>query len=134
MAPSIGIIGGTGLASMDTLEILDREVIYTPYGSPSSPIAHGRLNGKAVAFLARHGDDHTIPPHQINYRANLWALKHIGASRIVAVAAVGGITRDMPPGAATSIGISADSSHSRQPRSIRACRTGPWSPARQITV
>ncbi|MEE8118041.1 MAG: S-methyl-5'-thioinosine phosphorylase [Gammaproteobacteria bacterium] len=94
----IAIIGGTGLTQLDTLEIVRREVVYTPYGEPSGPVTHGRLDGKDIIFLARHGYGHTIPPHKVNYRANIWALRSIGVNRIVAVAAVGGIRNDMKPG------------------------------------
>lgn len=94
----IAIIGGTGLANLPELEITGREVVYTPFGEPSGPVLHGRLNGCDVTFLARHGYGHTIPPHKVNYRANLWALKSLGVERIVSVAAVGGIRADMAPG------------------------------------
>jgi 5'-methylthioinosine phosphorylase len=96
--PDIAIIGGTGLTALEGLEIVRREVVHTPYGEPSGPLTHGVLNGKQVVFLARHGYGHTIPPHRINYRANLWALKEVGVARVIAVAAVGGITEDMGPG------------------------------------
>lgn len=96
--PDLAIIGGTGLTSLKDLEIVRREVMHTPYGEPSGPLTHGVLNGKQVVFLARHGYGHNIPPHRINYRANLWALKEAGVSRVVAVAAVGGIAADLPPG------------------------------------
>lgn len=98
MNPTIAIIGGTGLTSLDTLKITRWESVSTPYGEPSSPLLHGELGGRNVVFLARHGQQHTLPPHQINYRANLWALHHIGIRQIIAVAAVGGIRRDMAPG------------------------------------
>lgn len=98
MSDLLAIIGGTGLTSLETLEITRKEMVSTPYGEPSGPITHGVLAGHPVVFLARHGYGHTIPPHQINYRANLWALKHIGVERIIAVAAVGGITARMGPG------------------------------------
>ncbi|HMW43290.1 MAG TPA: S-methyl-5'-thioinosine phosphorylase, partial [Plasticicumulans sp.] len=88
----------TGLTSLETLEIVRREMVSTPYGEPSGPVTHGVLAGHPVVFLARHGYGHTIPPHQINYRANLWALKHIGVEHILAVAAVGGISARMGPG------------------------------------
>jgi 5'-methylthioinosine phosphorylase len=94
---SLAIIGGTGLTKLDGLEITRREVVHTPYGEPSGPITHGEQHGKEVLFLARHGYGHTIPPHRVNYRANLWALKHLGVERVVAVAAVGGITERMSP-------------------------------------
>ncbi len=98
MAQLLAIIGGTGLTSLETLSISRREMVSTPYGEPSGPLTHGELGGKAVVFLARHGYGHTIPPHKVNYRANLWALQHIGVDQIIAVAAVGGIRADMEPG------------------------------------
>ncbi|OBS10889.1 S-methyl-5'-thioinosine phosphorylase [Acidihalobacter prosperus] len=94
---AIAIIGGTGLTRLGSLEIARREVIHTPYGEPSGPVTHGHLFGREVAFLPRHGPGHTIPPHQVNYRANLWALHHIGVEQVIAVAAVGGITERMKP-------------------------------------
>lgn len=94
----LAIIGGTGLTSLKNLEITHREIIQTPYGEPSGPVVVGMIYGKEVAFIPRHGPGHTIPPHMINYRANLWALKHIGVTKIIAVAAVGGIRIDMGPG------------------------------------
>ena len=96
---TLAIIGGTGLTSLEGLEIADREVVDTPWGKPSAPIVHGNLAGRPVAFLARHGSPHRIPPHKVNYRANIWALKSIGIERIVAVAAVGGIHPAFAPGA-----------------------------------
>ena len=98
MAQLLAIIGGTGLTSLETLSISRREMVSTPYGEPSGPLTHGELGGKAVVFLARHGYGHTIPPHKVNYRANLWALQHIGVEQVIAVAAVGGIRADMEPG------------------------------------
>jgi 5'-methylthioinosine phosphorylase len=98
MTPSVALIGGTGLTALDTLKITHRETLSTPYGEPSSPLTFGELHGRAVAFLARHGSRHTLPPHRINYRANLWALHRIGARQVIAVAAVGGIRADMTPG------------------------------------
>lgn len=95
---TLAIIGGTGLTSLNGLEIERREMVHTPYGEPSGPITHGVLDGKPVMFLARHGSGHTIPPHKVNYRANIWALKRLNASWVLAVAAVGGIAEDMAPG------------------------------------
>lgn len=94
----IAIIGGTGLTRLQGLDITHREVVHTPYGEPSGPLTHGELSGQEVVFLARHGYGHTIPPHRINYRANLWALRSMGVSRVIAVAAVGGIREDLRPG------------------------------------
>ena len=98
MLPTVAIIGGTGLTALDTLQITHRESLSTPYGEPSSPLMHSEFGGRSVVFLARHGSHHSIPPHQINYRANLWALHRIGVQRVIAVAAVGGIRDDMEPG------------------------------------
>ena len=72
------IIGGSGLAQLAGLEQARRQVVRTPYGDPSGPLTHGRLDGIELVFLARHGYGHTIPPHEINYRANLWALHGAG--------------------------------------------------------
>lgn len=94
----LAIIGGTGLDKIPSLEIFHREVSHTPYGEPSAPLTHGRLAGRDLVFLPRHGTSHSIPPHRVNYRANLWALRHVGVEMVLGVAAVGGITRGMPPG------------------------------------
>jgi len=91
------IIGGSGLTELDSLNIIDEQLINTPYGSPSAACIIGELSGQKVIFLARHGNPHRIAPHNINYRANIWALKHAGAEQIIAVAAVGGITSEMSP-------------------------------------
>jgi 5'-methylthioinosine phosphorylase len=96
--PELAIIGGTGLTMLSSLQITCRRVVRTPYGEPSGPLTYGSFFDREVLFLARHGDGHTIPPHQVNYRANLWALKDAGASKVVAVGAVGGIRADMHPG------------------------------------
>lgn len=94
---SIAIIGGTGLTSFAGLEILRREVVRTPFGTPSAPITFGQYCGKQIIFLPRHGSQHTIPPHMINYRANLWALHDKGVKDVIAVAAVGGINHAISP-------------------------------------
>ena len=93
----LAIIGGTGLTQLRDLIIIKRDKLSTPYGSPSADFITGELNQKEVIFLARHGCPHTIAPHQINYRANIWGLKQLGVEQIVAVAAVGGITEEMVP-------------------------------------
>ncbi len=90
----IAIIGGTGLTNMPGLTVKYREMVKTIYGAPSCPLIHGELNGTEVTFLARHGRRHTIPPHMVNYRANLMALHEVGATHIIALAAVGGIADD----------------------------------------
>jgi len=95
----VGIIGGSGLTQLKNLEILWRRVVRTPYGEASGPLTFGRLAGQEVIFLARHGYGHTIPPHRVNYRANIWALHHAGVRHVIAVGAVGGIAATMVPGA-----------------------------------
>ncbi|MFZ3184608.1 MAG: methylthioadenosine phosphorylase [Pseudomonadales bacterium RIFCSPLOWO2_12_59_9] len=92
------IIGGTGLTQLEGLHIEAELQIDTPYGAPSAPVLRGSYAGREVLFLARHGHPHRIPPHQVNYRANLWALKQAGAEAIIAVNAVGGIHAQMPAG------------------------------------
>lgn len=94
----LAIIGGSGLTQLSTLEIVRREVVRTPYGEPSGALTFGTLSNRQVVFLARHGYGHTIPPHQVNYRANIWALKHAKATGIISVASVGGIRPDFAPG------------------------------------
>lgn len=96
--PKLAIIGGTGLTSLAGLKIVHKEVVHTIYGEPSAPLIYGELCGKEVVFLARHGAGHTIPPHQINYRANIQALKQCDVKQIIGVAAVGGIDKEAGPG------------------------------------
>lgn len=94
----LAILGGTGLTSLRNLDIVRREVMHTPYGEPSGALTFGNLCGIEVVFLARHGYGHTIPPHMVNYRANLWALKQAGIKRVISVCAVGGIREDITSG------------------------------------
>lgn len=95
---AIAIIGGTGIDGLEGLEIIDRHLPSTPYGEPSRAIEEGRLEQSRVFFLQRHGSPRAIPPHQVNYRANLWALKSLGVEEVVAINAVGGISPGMGPG------------------------------------
>jgi len=94
----VGIIGGSGLKRLSELKVTHREVVHTPYGEPSAPLTHGVFEDREVVFLPRHGAGHTIPPHKVNYRANLYALKEVGVTRVIGMAAVGGITPRMAPG------------------------------------
>lgn len=94
----LAIIGGSGLTQLANLDVSHREVVRTPYGEPSGPITFGEICGRPIAFLARHGYGHTIPPHEVNYRANLWALWKGGALGIISVASVGSIRADLVPG------------------------------------
>ncbi len=93
----LAIIGGTGLTSMEGFSINSTETVKTPYGEASGLLCHGRLFDRELTFLARHGDKHTIAPHKINYRANIWALQSVGVKQIIAFAAVGGITQSCAP-------------------------------------
>jgi 5'-methylthioinosine phosphorylase len=97
MAITLGVIGGTGLTQMKELDIISREVVHTPYGEPSGAITHGIIGDQEIVFLPRHGYTHHIPPHKVNYRANIWALREVGINHLIAVAAVGGITPEMRP-------------------------------------
>ncbi|GBG01863.1 S-methyl-5'-thioinosine phosphorylase [Azospira sp. I13] len=94
----LAIIGGSGLTQLANLDISHREIIRTPYGEPSGPVTFGNICGEPAMFLARHGYGHTIPPHEVNYRANLWALWSKKATAVVSVASVGGIRADLAPG------------------------------------
>lgn len=94
----LAIIGGTGLTSIKDLKITKKEVAQSPFGQPSGVLQTGELFGKEVLFLPRHGASHTIPPHKVNYRANLWVLKQAGVDTIIAVNAVGGIDSNLKAG------------------------------------
>lgn len=95
----LGIIGGSGFTQLANLGVSHREVVRTPYGEPSGPLTFGRIGCKDVVFIARHGYGHTIPPHLVNYRANIHALKISGVTQVVSVASVGSIRDDLGPGA-----------------------------------
>lgn len=96
----LAIIGGSGLTQLANLDVTRREVARTPYGDTSGALTFGHIGGQAVVFIARHGYGHTIPPHLVNYRANIWALAKVAnVTQIVSVASVGGIRPDLVPGA-----------------------------------
>ena len=94
----LAVIGGSGLSQLAELEDAHRKAVRTPYGEPSGPLTFGRIRGREIVFLARHGYGHTIAPHEVNYRANLWALKQEKVDGAVSVASVGGIRGDLGPG------------------------------------
>lgn len=96
--PVLGVIGGSGLYSISALTDVESMEIDTPFGKPSAPIVLGSLNGKRVAFLARHGIGHTISPTEVNYRANIFALKSIGVPQVVSISACGSLREDYAPG------------------------------------
>jgi 5'-deoxy-5'-methylthioadenosine phosphorylase len=95
----LAIIGGSGLTQLSSMQSTRRKVARTPYGEPSGALTFGRFGACEVVFLARHGYGHTIAPHEVNYRANLWALKDAGAIEVVSVASVGAISASLAPGA-----------------------------------
>lgn len=109
----LAIIGGSGLTRLSTLAVAHREVVRTPYGEPSSALLFGQIAGRDTVFLARHGHGHTIPPHRVNYRANIWALKARGATAVLAVASVGGI-RGVVPGEIVLPNQLIDYTHDRE--------------------
>src|SRR3981189_3741375 len=94
----LAIIGGTGVTQLSNLDVSRRQVVRTPYGEPSGPLTFGAIRGVTVLYLARHGYGHTIPPHQVNYRANLWALKEQGVGEFVTVSAGARACADLGPG------------------------------------
>ncbi|HVO78240.1 MAG TPA: S-methyl-5'-thioadenosine phosphorylase, partial [Methanomassiliicoccales archaeon] len=98
MKAKIGIIGGTGVYDPDTFELKQTIKVKTPYGAPSDEIKIGEIAGVPVAFLSRHGSGHVLPPHMVNYRANIFALKKVGVERIVSPCAVGSLQEEYEPG------------------------------------
>ena len=110
----LAIIGGTGLAEMSGLDHIEKHHIDTPFGAPSSPLMEGEIKGNQVIFLPRHGEHHTIAPHRINYRANIWALRALGVTDIIAVAAVGGISKTLVPGSLVCPDQIIDYTYSRE--------------------
>ncbi|NMC63784.1 MAG: S-methyl-5'-thioadenosine phosphorylase [SAR324 cluster bacterium] len=93
----LGIIGGSGFYSMEGLEGLEAHNVGTPFGNPSSPVMIGRIGSNPVAFMARHGEKHQFTPTEVNYRANIWALKTVGVDHAVSVSAVGSLDKNLEP-------------------------------------
>jgi 5'-methylthioinosine phosphorylase len=110
----LAIIGGSGLTELANLEVVRRQVVRTPYGEPSGALTFGRIAGHEVVFLARHGYGNTIPPHEVNYCANIWALREQGVQNVVSVASVGGIRPDLVPGTLAVPDQILDYTHSRR--------------------
>jgi 5'-methylthioinosine phosphorylase len=108
------IIGGSGLAKLSALQKQRRRVMRSPYGEPSGALTFGQLAGREVVFLARHGYGHTIAPHEINYRANVWALKELAVQGVFSVATVGGVRADLGPGTLVVPDQIIDYTHSRK--------------------
>lgn len=95
---AIGVIGGSGLYEMEGLTDVERVEVDTPYGAPSDAFIQGSLHGQRMLFLPRHGAGHKLLPHEINFRANIWAMKKLGAERIISVSAVGSMREAIEPG------------------------------------
>jgi 5'-methylthioadenosine phosphorylase len=95
---TIAVIGGSGLYNLEGLEDVRKQAVDTPFGAPSSPIVRGRIGDTTLMFLARHGVGHRFTPSEVNYRANIWALKSLGAEQVISVSAVGSMREDIHPG------------------------------------
>ncbi len=95
---TIGIIGGSGLYELPGLTDIKRHRVETPFGPPSDELVEGRLHDKRMVFLPRHGQGHRLLPHELNYRANIWALKKVGVSQLLSISAVGSMKESIPPG------------------------------------
>jgi 5'-methylthioadenosine phosphorylase len=102
------------LSVLANLEVVRRQIVRTPYGEPSSALTFGTIGGRDIAFLARHGHGHTIPPHLVNYRANIWALHSQQVRDVVSIASVGGIRNDLAPGALVVPHQILDYTHGRE--------------------
>jgi len=124
----LAIIGGRGLTQLANLKITHQQVMRTPYGEPSGAFMFGTLDEHEVIFLARHGYGHTIPPHLVNYRANLWVLREQGVSKVISVATVGGIRTDLKPGVIVVPDQIIDYTHGRDATFFEA-RDKPYSNA-----
>lgn len=133
--PADAVIGGTGLESYPGLLVTGEVRLTTVFGEPSAPLVVGEIGGRSVAFLSRHGPDHDIAPHRINYRANIRALRDVGVRRIYAVAAVGGISRGLEPGAIVvpdqliDYTVSRNSTFFEEGRVVHVDMTRPYTPA-----
>ena len=133
--PSVAVIGGTGLESYPGLVVTGEMRSTTVFGEPSAPLVMGEIGGRSVAFLSRHGPDHDVAPHRVNYRANIRALRDVGVQRIFAVAAVGGIAPGLEPGAIVipdqliDYTVSRISTFFEEGRVVHVDMTHPYTPA-----
>lgn len=114
MSWKLGIIGGSGLYGLDGLEDVRKETVETPWGKPSSDLVHARLEGVELVFLARHDEGHRIPPSDINYRANIDALKRAGVTDVLSLSAVGSLKEELAPGAFVVVDQFIDRSFARK--------------------
>ena len=136
----IGIFGGTGIYDSGLLEDAKEVDIDTPYGKPSDTITIGTFKGRKIAFLPRHGKKHTIPPHMINFKANIWAFKELGVTRIIAPSAVGSLKEELAPGHFVlpsqflDFTKSRDGSFSKDGRVIHISVADPFCPELQSSI
>lgn len=110
----IGIIAGSGFNEVEGIEVRELKRVTTPYGEPSDLYRLSEISGREVVLLSRHGTPHHIPPHKINYRANIWGFRELGVERILSVNAVGGINRELRPGAVVIPDQVIDMTHGRE--------------------
>ena len=110
----IGVIGGTGLYQMEGLENVEKIELVTPYGSPSDAYVKGELAGQKMVFLPRHGSNHGLLPHELNYRANIWGMKKLGVTQLISVSAVGSMREEIAPGHIVFVDQFIDRTRSRQ--------------------
>ena len=108
----VGVFGGSGFYRF--LDDVEEVPLATPYGPPSAPIRIGSVEGRQVAFLPRHGDEHTLPPHRINYRANVWAMREVGVRRIIGPCACGSLKPELEPGTFVICDQFVDRTHARE--------------------
>jgi 5'-methylthioadenosine phosphorylase len=108
----VGIFGGSGFYSF--LDEVEEVPLATPYGPPSAPVRLGTIEGVPVAFMPRHGDEHTLPPHRINYRANVWAMREVGVRRIIGPSACGSLKPELVPGTFVICDQFVDRTHARE--------------------
>jgi 5'-methylthioadenosine phosphorylase len=94
----LGIIGGTGIYQLDGLEVTGEHDVETPFGKPSTPIVEGKIGVRTLFFLPRHGRQHELLPSEVNYRANIWALKSLGVTQVIGLSAVGSLKKEIAPG------------------------------------
>ncbi len=108
----VGIFGGSGFYRF--LDEVEEVPLATPYGPPSAPVRLGTIEGVPVAFMPRHGDEHTLPPHRINYRANIWAMREVGVRRIIGPSACGSLKPELAPGTFVICDQFVDRTHARE--------------------
>lgn len=135
---TVGIFGGSGFYRF--LDDVEEIAVDTPYGPPSARIRMGEVEGTRVAFMPRHGDDHSLPPHRINYRANVWAMKHVGARRIVGPSACGSLKAELEPGTFVICDQFVDRTSGREdsfydgPQTTHVAAAEPYCPSLRATL